>query len=132
MAAAAAAMTLGVSLEAIGEAAREFKPVEHRIEFVRERTGVRYYNDSKGTNPEAAIRALKAMPGPVLLIAGGYDKNTVITVTGPKEFSGRVKYLVLIGQTRDRIAACAREHGFTDVMYAEDLQGGGAGLRCLC
>ena len=121
MAAAAAAMTLGVSLEAIGEAAREFKPVEHRIEFVRERTGVRYYNDSKGTNPEAAIRALKAMPGPVLLIAGGYDKHSDYS-DWAKEFSGRVKYLVLIGQTRDRIAACAREHGFTDVMYAEDLQ----------
>ena len=63
MAAAAVAMTLGISLEAIGEAAREFKPVEHRIEFVRERTGVRYYNDSKGTNPEAAIRLLRLCRG---------------------------------------------------------------------
>ena len=76
MAAAAVALAMGVPFEKITEAVKEFKPVEHRIEFVRERTGVRYYNDSKGTNPDAAIRALRAMPGPVLLIAGGYDKHS--------------------------------------------------------
>ena len=62
MAAAAVALAMGVPFEKITEAVKEFKPVEHRIEFVRERTGVRYYNDSKGTNPDAAIRALRAMP----------------------------------------------------------------------
>lgn len=121
MAAAAVARELGVPLEKIGEAARNFEPVEHRIEFVRERTGVRYYNDSKGTNPEAALQALRAMPGPVILIAGGYDKNSTYD-SWVSEFEGKVRYLILIGQTRDKIAACAREHGFTEVMYAEDLK----------
>ena len=121
MAAVAMAYYDGVSLDSIRKSICEFTAVAHRIEYVTEKKGVVYYNDSKGTNPEAAIRALKAMPGPVLLIAGGYDKHSDYS-DWAKEFSGRVKYLVLIGQTRDRIAACAREHGFTDVMYAEDLQ----------
>ena len=61
------------------------------------------------------------MPGPTLLIAGGYDKNSTYD-EWVEEFAGRVKYLVLIGQTRDKIAACAKEHGFTEIMYAEDMQ----------
>ena len=121
MAAAAIGLRMGVPASKITKVLKEFKPVEHRIEFVRERTGVRYYNDSKGTNPDAAIRALRAMPGPTLLIAGGYDKNSTYD-EWVEEFAGRVKYLVLIGQTRDKIAACAKEHGFTEIMYAEDMQ----------
>lgn len=61
------------------------------------------------------------MPGPVLLIAGGYDKNSNYD-EWVKEFAGRVKYLVLIGKTRDKIAACAKKYGFTEIMYAEDLK----------
>ena len=121
MAAAAIGMRMGVPAAKISRVLKEFKPVEHRIEFVRERTGVRYYNDSKGTNPDAAIQALRAMPGPTILIAGGYDKNGTYGAW-VKEFAGKVKYLVLIGQTRDKIAACAKEHGFTEIMYAEDMQ----------
>ena len=120
MAAAAIGMTMGVPLEKIAEVIRSFKPVEHRIEFVRERTGVKYYNDSKGTNPDAAIQALRAMPGPTILIAGGYDKNSEYD-DWVAEFEGKVRYLILIGQTRDKIAACAKKHGFTEIMYAEDL-----------
>lgn len=121
MAAAYIGLLMGVPFEKIQETVLQFKPVEHRIEFVRERTGVRYYNDSKGTNPDAAIQALRAMPGPVLLIAGGYDKNSTYDEWA-KEFAGRVKYLVLIGKTRDKIAACAKKYGFTEIMYAEDLK----------
>ncbi len=121
MAAAYIGLLMGVPFEKIQETVCQFKPVEHRIEFVRERTGVRYYNDSKGTNPDAAIQALRAMPGPVLLIAGGYDKNSNYD-EWVKEFAGRVKYLVLIGKTRDKIAACAKKYGFTEIMYAEDLK----------
>ena len=120
MAAAAIAVQMGVSLEVIRRVVREFKAVEHRIEFVRERAGVRYYNDSKGTNPDAAIQAIRAMPGPTVLIAGGYDKNSEYD-TWVAEFAGKVKYLVLIGQTRDKIAECAHAHGFHEIMYAEDM-----------
>ena len=121
MAAAAIGLLMGVALADIGRVAENFNPVEHRIEFVRERTGVRYYNDSKGTNPDAAIQALRAMPGPTLLIAGGYDKNSEYD-DWVSEFEGKVRYLVLIGQTRDKIAECAKKHGFTEIMYAEDMQ----------
>ena len=121
MAAAAICLRMGVPMEKITRAIENFQPVEHRIEFVRERTGVRYYNDSKGTNPDAAIQALRAMPGPTILIAGGYDKDSQYD-SWVEEFAGKVKYLVLIGQTRDKIAACAKEHGFTEIMYAEDMQ----------
>lgn len=121
MAAAAIGLEMGVPMPDISRVVEGFHPVEHRIEFVRERTGVRYYNDSKGTNPDAAIQALRAMPGPTLLIAGGYDKNSEYDdwVAG---FEGKVKHLVLIGQTRDKIAECAKQHGFTEIMYAEDMQ----------
>lgn len=120
MAAIAIAVELNVPLDNIRQTVRDFKAVEHRIEFVLERYGVKYYNDSKGTNPDAAIQAIRAMPGPTLLIAGGYDKNAEYD-KWIEAFDGKVKYLVLIGQTRDKIADCAKKHGFTDIMYAEDM-----------
>ncbi len=120
MAAVAIAVRMGVPMDSIRMVVKEFKAVEHRIEFVLERAGVRYFNDSKGTNPDAAIQAIRAMPGPTVLIAGGYDKNSEYD-EWIEEFGDKVKYLVLIGQTRDKIAECAREHGFTEIMYAEDM-----------
>ncbi len=120
MAAVAIALQLDVPMDTIREVIRTFKAVEHRIEFVLERAGVRYYNDSKGTNPDAAIQAIHAMPGPTLLIAGGYDKDSEYD-SWIEAFGNKVKYLVLLGQTRDKIAACARAHGFTEIMYAEDM-----------
>lgn len=121
MVAIAIAETLGVPMDKIIRTVKEFKAVEHRIEFVAERFGVKYYNDSKGTNPDAAIQAVRAMPGPTLLIAGGYDKHSEYD-EWIESFEGKVRYLVLIGQTRDKIAECAKRHGFKDIMYAEDLK----------
>lgn len=121
MAAAAIAVEMGAPMEVIQKVICEFKAVEHRIEFVEEKAGVKYYNDSKGTNPDAAIQAVKAMPGPTLLIAGGYDKNSEYD-QWIESFDGKVKYMVLLGQTREKIAECAARHGFTNVMYAEDMQ----------
>lgn len=120
MAAVAIAVNMDVPMETIRKVVKEFQAVEHRIEFVMERFGVKYYNDSKGTNPDAAIQAIKAMPGPIILIAGGYDKNSEYD-QWIEAFEGRVRYMVLIGQTRDKIAECAKAHGFTDIMYAEDM-----------
>ena len=120
MAAAAVSLEMGVPMETIRRVIRRFQAVEHRIEFVLERSGVKYYNDSKGTNPDAAIQAVKAMPGPTLLIAGGYDKGSEYD-EWIESFGEKVKYLVLIGQTRDKIAECAKAHGFTEIMYAEDM-----------
>ena len=120
MAAIAIGAAMGVPLPQIRSAVLSFTAVEHRIEFVLERSGVKYYNDSKGTNPDAAIQAVKAMPGPTLLIAGGYDKGSEYD-EWIESFGEKVKYLVLIGQTRDKIAECAKAHGFTEIMYAEDM-----------
>ena len=120
MTAVAISLQMGVPIPVIREACMAFKAVEHRIEFVRERFGVTYYNDSKGTNPDAAIQAIRAMPGPTLLIAGGYDKHSEYD-EWIESFDGKVRYLVLIGQTRDKIAECAKKHGLTDIMYAEDM-----------
>ena len=120
MAAVAISMAMKAPLPVIQRVLKEFQAVEHRIEFVLERSGVKYYNDSKGTNPDAAIQAIRAMPGPTLLIAGGYDKQSEYD-EWIEAFEGKVKYLVLIGQTRDKIAECAKAHGFFDIMYAEDM-----------
>ncbi|MDY6307771.1 MAG: UDP-N-acetylmuramoyl-L-alanine--D-glutamate ligase [Oribacterium sp.] len=120
MCAMAVTLNMGVPMDKIISVCKKFKPVEHRIEFVRKRNGVMYYNDSKGTNPDAAIKALLAMPGPVILIGGGFDKNIPFD-DWCKLFPGRVKYLVLIGQTRNIIAECAKKYGFTNVMFAEDM-----------
>lgn len=121
MTAVGISVMMGVPLSVIREACKEFKAVEHRIEYVRERFGVTYYNDSKGTNPDAAIQAIRAMPGPTLLIAGGYDKHSEYD-EWIESFDGKVRYLVLIGQTRDKISECAKRHGITDIMYAEDME----------
>ncbi len=121
MAAVAICLSLNIPLDIIRKVCKRFKAVEHRIEFVAKKSGVSYYNDSKGTNPDAAIQAIKAMPGPVLLIAGGYDKCSSYD-EWVETFRNKVKYLVLIGQTKDDIAKCARKHGFTNIMYAGDME----------
>ena len=76
MAAVAMALAYGVSLEEIRYALVRFHAVEHRIEYVTEKNGVAYYNDSKGTNPDAAIKGIQAMNRPTWLIGGGYDKGS--------------------------------------------------------
>ncbi len=100
---------------------RTFKAVEHRIEFVTEKKGVVYYNDSKGTNPDAAIRGIRAMDRPTVLIGGGYDKDSSYD-EWVEAFDGKVTWLVLLGQTKEKIAACAKRHGFTNIVMAETLE----------
>ena len=121
MAAAAMAMAYGVPLEVIRQVVKSFKAVEHRIEFVMEKNGVVYYNDSKGTNPDAAIKGIQAMDRPTLLIGGGYDKNSSYE-EWIESFDGKVKYLVLIGQTKEKIAETARKCGFHSIIMAETLE----------
>ncbi|MBR4776919.1 MAG: UDP-N-acetylmuramoyl-L-alanine--D-glutamate ligase [Lachnospiraceae bacterium] len=121
MAAVAAARFMNVPMELIREGLREFKPVEHRIEYVETINGVKYYNDSKGTNPDASIQAVKAMTGPTFLIGGGYDKGSEYD-EWIESFDGKIKKLLLMGQTRDKIAACARKHGYNDLVFVESME----------
>lgn len=118
MAAIAIAESMRVPMETILSVVRRFQAVEHRIEFVANRGGVDYYNDSKGTNPDAAIQGIRAMSRPTVLIGGGYDKQSEYD-EWIENFDGRVKWLVLIGQTREKIAACARKHGFERIRFAD-------------
>lgn len=121
MAAVAMAYYDGVSMESIRKSICEFTAVAHRIEYVTEKNGVVYYNDSKGTNPDAAIKGIQAMNRPTLLIGGGYDKESSYD-EWIEAFGGKVRYLVLIGQTKEKIKAAAERHGFHDIILCEDLE----------
>lgn len=121
MAATAMTMSFGVPLDTIREVVKRFTAVEHRIEFVTEKNGVKYYNDSKGTNTDAAIKAIDAMPSKTVLIAGGYDKKSEYD-EWVSHFPGKVRKLVLIGQTKENIAAACDKIGFTDYCFAESLE----------
>lgn len=121
MAAIAITQAMGVPMETILAVVRQFKAVEHRIEFVATKNGVDYYNDSKGTNPDAAIQGIRAMCKPTVLIGGGYDKESEYD-EWIEAFSGKVKCLVLIGQTREKIAACAQRHGVENIVLADSFE----------
>lgn len=121
MAAIAMAEGMQVPMETILKVIKSFKAVEHRIEFVATKGGVDYYNDSKGTNPDAAIQGIRAMSKPTILIGGGYDKQNEYD-EWIEAFGNKVKWLVLIGQTREKIADCARKHGFTDIKMADTFE----------
>ena len=98
MVAACMAYRMGVALEDIQAGIREFKGVEHRIEYVDTIDSVRYYNDSKGTNVDATVTALKAFDKPVILIAGGYDKKTGFE--GLRPYLSRIKQMIVYGETK--------------------------------
>ncbi len=118
MAAIAIAYHMGLPMGKILDTVKQFRAVEHRIEFVATKNGVDYYNDSKGTNPDAAIQGIRAMNKPTVLIGGGYDKGSVYD-DWIEAFEGKVKCLVLIGQTAEKIEACAREHGMDNIVRAD-------------
>lgn len=121
MAAAGIALAMGVPMTKIVEVLKRFQAVEHRIEYVAEKRGVKFYNDSKGTNPDAAIKGICAMNRPTYLIGGGYDKASEYD-EWIESFDGKVRKLVLIGQTREKIAECARKHGFHDIVLCGSLE----------
>jgi UDP-N-acetylmuramoylalanine--D-glutamate ligase len=121
MAASAVASAMGVPEDKIIEVLKTFQAVEHRIEYVTEKKGVKYYNDSKGTNPDAAIKGIQAMNRPTFLIGGGYDKDSEYD-EWIESFEGKVKKLVLIGQTKEKIAECAKKHDFNDVVLLDTFE----------
>ncbi len=120
MAASGTALCMGAPIDVVQRVLKEFWSVKHRIEFVRDLHGVLYYNDSKATNPDAAIRGIGSMNRKTLLIGGGYDKNLEFDAW-IDSFDGKVKCLLLIGQTKDKIAVCARKHGFENIVCCDTL-----------
>ena len=112
---------MGVDLDIVKATIQEFKGVEHRLEYVMEWQGISYYNDSKGTNPEASIKAIEAIPEPIILIAGGYDKASDFD-DFVKAFKGKVKTLILLGETKYSIKASADKFNFKDYHIVESLE----------
>ena len=121
MAALMMVFEMGVPEELAVEVVRNFQPVEHRVEFVKSVNGVDYYNDSKGTNPDAAIKGIQSMDRPTVLIGGGYDKGGDFS-EWIWSFDGRVKRLLLLGATKERIAQNAKDCGFTDYQFVDTLE----------
>ncbi len=123
LAAAAVAFGMGVPAPVIAYALKGFKGVEHRIEYVTEIRGVRFLNDSKGTNPDSTIKAVESMKAPAILIAGGYDKEVPFdTLAKSVISSGFIRGAVLTGATRDKIRKALLEAGFTAIVTAPDLK----------
>lgn len=114
-------MAAGIPVDLIVETVKKFKAVEHRIEYVATKNGVLYYNDSKGTNPEASVKAIEAMSRPTYLIGGGYDKGSEFDLY-VKAFAPNIKKLILIGQTSEKIAATCDKYGFKNYQFVESLE----------
>lgn len=121
MAAAGISLAFAVPMEKISEVLKTFQAVEHRIEYAGEINGVRYYNDSKATNPDAAIQGIRAMNRQTYLIGGGYDKQSEYG-TWIDAFDGKVRKLVLIGATKEKIEQTARERGFSDIVKCDSFE----------
>jgi len=103
--------------KAAAETLVSFPGVEHRLEFAGESGGVKFYNDSIATNPESTLAALDTLPGPFVLIAGGYDKKLPFDALGRK-VAERVRVAVLLGQTADAIARSIPPAAPTEVRRA--------------
>ncbi len=112
---------MGVPTEAIRRGVMSFTAVEHRIEYVDTVDGVDYYNDSKGTNPDAAIKAIQAMVKPTVLLGGGYDKKSSYE-EWIGSFGDKVKCLIVMGATADAISETAARMGFAPVVHAESFE----------
>ena len=121
LAACAIAYFGGIDPEVISKVLKEFRGVEHRIELCNEIDGVRFVNDSKGTNPDAAVKAIEAIKKDIILIAGGYDKDSSFD-DFVKAFDGRVKALLLMGKTATKIKDAAEKVGFTKSIILKDME----------
>ena len=117
-----AALVYGLSKDSIVKTLREFKPVEHRVQLVAVKNGVRYINDSKGTNPEATMTAINAIDGRIVLILGGYDKESSFDELFKLIMTKDVKNIVVIGQTSEKIVQSAKKIGYNGCIMADSFE----------
>ncbi len=121
MAGALAALAMKIPSELIAEGLRTFKGVEHRLEFSGKYKGVTYVNDSKGTNPDASLKALFAYDDPIILIAGGRNKGNAFDEFA-EAIKKRCKFAVLIGESKDEIKNELDKIGYHDYFLTDDYQ----------
>lgn len=115
------AYVLNIDTDVIIDTLRTFKGVEHRLEFVTNKDGIMFVNDSKGTNPDSTIKAITSYERPIVLIAGGYEKQSDFTEM--IEYATKnVKALVLLGQTAEKIETTAKEHGINNISKVGDME----------
>ena len=132
LAAACMATASGVAADVIAHTFRTFTGVEHRIEFVRELDGVRWINDSKGTNVDSTIKAIQTMNRPTVIILGGYDKHCDFTPLVKEMLaSDYIREAVLIGVTADQIERQCRENGYNAIHRAGTFEGAISQCRAL-
>lgn len=112
---------LGIDTEVIAKTLKEFEGVEHRIEYVGSISGIKFYNDSKGTNSDASIKAIEALKDPIILIAGGMDKGTSFE-DFIESFNNKVKALILLGETREKIKDTAISKGFSNIYIVDNIE----------
>ncbi len=120
LAAAAISHFAGIGSEYIRDTLRTFAGVAHRLEDCGKKNGVRYINDSKGTNPDASVKAVQSFEN-IILIAGGYDKGASYDEF-VNAFAGHVKTLVLMGATAEKIREAAESSGFSDIHMANNMK----------
>ena len=121
LAAAAICYFSGIGMDVIRETLRSFRGVEHRLEYVDEIDGVQYYNDSKGTNTDASIIAIRALKDNIILIAGGDAKMQDFTEYAT-HLKGPVKHVLLFGRDRGMIRDAMDKAGYTDYTEHADLE----------
>ncbi|CEO10603.1 UDP-N-acetylmuramoylalanine--D-glutamate ligase (UDP-N-acetylmuramoyl-L-alanyl-D-glutamate synthetase) (D-glutamic acid-adding enzyme) [[Clostridium] sordellii] len=121
MAAILMSYVLGIDLEIIKDTLKTFKSVEHRLEFVTDKDGIMFVNDSKGTNPDSTIKAITSYDKPIVLIAGGKDKQSDFTEM-ISYATKNVKALVLLGETADKIEQTAKLQGMNNIFRVSDMK----------
>lgn len=110
------ALGMNIDIDIIKDMIKKFKPVEHRLEYVNTVNGVKYYNDSKGTNPDSTVKAINSMNSPIIIILGGYDKKMDFSEVF-ESLKGKVKNIVIIGQTTDQIYETAIKFNMKDISF---------------
>lgn len=122
LAATALTMLAGVPAPVVRHTLKTFPGVEHRIETVRTVEGVTYINDSKGTNVDASIRAVRAMKAPTVLLAGGYDKHTDFLPLAREILTSKIHTVVVLGDTAEQIERALRAVGFESILHAKTFE----------
>ncbi len=122
LAAIGVSISLGIDCQSIKEAVLEFKPLEHRMEKFLSYNNILFINDSKGTNPNSTKEALKSINNPIILIAGGFDKGADFDDLS-SVFKNKIKKLILLGATKEKIAKSALNNGFnvSDIDFVQDM-----------